>query len=258
MVQIDDRFVGSVRVLTFDALPSTNQAAFDLVQNEIETPFWVVTKEQVEGRGRRGRRWISAPGDLLTSICCDLESSINLACLPLAASLSLYEALTFCDPDLGQVLRLKWPNDLLIERKKISGILLESRRLGGLQRAVIGFGVNLAKPLDPSAIEQRSIERRATSLAEEGFSITAEMLLEALIRAQRRWFDRLFGGDHAVIRASWLAHAAGLGEQIEVRLARETKTGRFVDLAADGQLVLETKAGEIYHISAGDVFLAES
>lgn len=258
MVQLDDRYVAASRVLTFDALPSTNTAAFDLVQNDMATPFWVVTKEQLDGRGRRARRWISTPGDLLTSVCCDLNASVNLAYLPLAASLSLYEALTACDRDLCDVLRLKWPNDLLLGGQKISGILLESRKCDDIWRVVTGFGVNLARPVGLGDREARCRERPAISLAEEGFSITADTLLNALIPAQRRWFDALCGGEEALIRSAWLAHAVGLGEAIDVRLAHETKRGRFVDLAPDGQLVLESQSGEIYQISAGDVFLLES
>ena len=146
---------------------------------------------------------------------------------------------------------LKWPNDLLVEGAKLSGILLEAETLpDGRQAVVLGFGVNCVSH-PPLALYE------ATDLRSLGYQVSATSLFEALageiIRALKLWQQP---DGFSSIRRSWLKRAAHLGKQISVKAGSDTLTGMFVDLDARGHLVLKLDDGELRTIYAGDVFLS--
>jgi BirA family transcriptional regulator, biotin operon repressor / biotin---[acetyl-CoA-carboxylase] ligase len=209
----------------------------------------VWAREQTEGRGRRGRAWTSPPGNLYLSLVVRPEGPpARAAQLGFVAALALGDAVAAL---AGPALRLncKWPNDLLANGKKIAGILLESETATGerVDFVVIGIGVNLRSfPADA--------EYPATSLAAEGIAgVAPAALLEGVARRFEFWRRRWDDDGFAVVRAAWLARASGLGERVRVRLERSTLCGRFLDLDADGALVLEAAEGR-RRIAAGEVF----
>jgi BirA family biotin operon repressor/biotin-[acetyl-CoA-carboxylase] ligase len=171
-----------------------------------------------------------------------------------AAQLSFAAALAVADL-LGRFapsasIALKWPNDVLLEGGKASGILLESEGGGGrLDWLAIGIGVNLvaAPPADPEAAHPPAC------LADHAPPPSPEAALTALAAAFEGWRARHAAEGFAPLRAAWLARAARLGEPIEARLPSETLRGTFADLDADGALVLHTAAGP-RRIAAADVF----
>ncbi len=170
--------------------------------------------------------------------------------LPLLSAVALAEAV---DKAAGthQLVSLKWPNDLLVDGAKLSGILLEAETLAsGQLAAVMGFGVNCVSHPDPALY-------RATDLRSLGYQVSADRLFEALsetlasylaIWQQPDGFDR--------IRKQWLKRAAHLGQQITVKAGQDEITGKFDDLDARGHLVLKEADGQKRTIYAGDVFLS--
>ena len=150
----------------------------------------------------------------------------------------------------GIELRLKWPNDVLIGRAKVAGILLESAASdnGAGAAVIVGTGVNIvSRPSDTPY--------PATSLAEQGFAaITPRALLVDYLRALDHWLGRWREAGFAEVRAAWCARGFGLGEQIGLRLAREELFGRFVDVTPSGALLLDLDGGGRREIAAGDVF----
>lgn len=215
-------------------------------------PLWIATRRQTAGRGRRGRSWTGLDGNLFTT------GLFTLQCDPArAAELSFAAAIAVadvCDRVSHDVLRtrLKWPNDVLFDGRKIAGILLESGQApgGGLWLG-IGIGLNLkAAPAD--------VERPAISLAEAGLELDRETALEHLAEAfdriRLKWLTEGFGA----VRDLWLARAWGLGERCEARLSDETLTGVFADLGPDGAMRLDLDTGGRRYISAGDVFFPAS
>jgi BirA family biotin operon repressor/biotin-[acetyl-CoA-carboxylase] ligase len=146
-------------------------------------------------------------------------------------------------------LRCKWPNDLLANGKKISGILLETEMIAGDRPdfVVIGIGVNLAA-------SPRDVAYPATSLAAEGvIGIVPEILLVRFVEHFAGWLAHWRDEDFGPIRDAWLRQAAGIGEPTQVRLERETLVGRFIDLDGDGTLVLGMPSGN-RRIAAGEIF----
>jgi BirA family transcriptional regulator, biotin operon repressor / biotin---[acetyl-CoA-carboxylase] ligase len=238
------------RLLRYDSLASTNDEAKRLARDGAEEGTIVWAREQTVGRGRRGRPWQSPPGNLYATFLRRPRCAANVAHqLGFAAALAVADTCAALLP--AARLLCKWPNDVLVNGRKVSGILLESESDGGASLAwlVVGIGLNVvASPV--------GTEYPATSLHEEGAAgATAETALEHLASAFLAWSDRWIADGFAPIRAAWLGRAANLDEDIRVRLPRETLTGRFVDLDAEGALLLETQEGR-RRIAAGDVFPA--
>lgn len=237
----------------FDEIDSTNEEARRLGDRGDEGPVWIVAARQTAGRGRRGRAWESPSGNFmgtlyLTPHCGPREAGE----LSFVAAVAVHDAVSsLLPPPLRPALRLKWPNDLLHERAKLAGILLESSGVAGAEVAwvAIGMGVNLA-------VHPEGLEYPATSLAAMGVSgVTPDDALAALDAAFTRWLAvwREVQG-FAAIREAWLKRAEGIGGRIAVRLSSGTVEGTFEGLAPDGALQLRLDDGSLNLVSAGDVF----
>ena len=140
------------RRLALDTVESTNADAFKLAQDGDPGRVWITANRQTKGRARRGRHWVSEPGNLYaTLLLIDPAPAENLVTLPLVISLALHKALVNCLPEIADGLKIKWPNDVLLKGKKLSGILLEaSPDRHGRLAVVIGCGINCEHfPDDP-------------------------------------------------------------------------------------------------------------
>ena len=237
------------RLFAYDALGSTNDEAKRLARDGTPAGTLIWAREQTSGRGRRGRTWSSPPGNLYVSLIarpgCALAQAAQLG---FAAALGLADALDVLTGSRLD-LRCKWPNDLLADRRKIAGILLESEAgAGGAPDfVVIGTGVNLA-------VRPEDTEYPATSLSEQGFpDVAPAALLGAFVRHFDLWVGCWEADGFTPLRDAWLRRATGIGETIRVRLDRSTFTGRFVDLDADGALLLDAADGR-RRVTAGEVF----
>jgi BirA family biotin operon repressor/biotin-[acetyl-CoA-carboxylase] ligase len=207
---------------------------------------WVIADRQTAGRGRRGRAWGDGAGNLMASVMVRANGAVQQ--LSFVAALALLKALEEATGQGSETpaprFFLKWPNDVLLDGTKVSGILLE--RAGNA--LVIGFGANLAQfPGDT--------ERPATSLAAAGLPVPTPMamlarLMPAFVHYRLLWEDEGF----EAIRTRWLSRAAGLGYRVTARLGTETLEGRFEGLAADGALTLRTDDDSLRAIHAGEVF----
>lgn len=240
-----------------DEIDSTNEEAKRLAAAGAPGPVWIVANRQTAGRGRRGRAWTSPTGNLMCTLllrpgCGPAEAGE----LSFVAGLALHDAASALLPeDVVQNVKLKWPNDLLINAKKASGILLESESVGGTNVSwlAIGIGLNLMHFPDDTPYAATSL------IAESGQSLTVERAMAALAAAFDRWYAiwQKPGGFEAV-RKAWLQRARGVGEEITVRLSNETLVGVFQDLSSDGALQLKLPAGGVRAITAGDVFFGGS
>ena len=220
--------------------------------------------EQTAGRGRRGRSWVAQPGDaLLFSVGGYLPRGIEgLVGLSLAVGLAVYEALGELPVDAAR-LALKWPNDVLVDGAKVSGILIETAGGDALTTAVVvGIGINLhgaatlaARMPTPSAIPGAAPPTPPTALDAIWATPSMTDLLATLLNALERTFTRFGVGGFAPFRAAWCeadayrdcAVALYEGGNIAVQ-----GIGRGVD--AQGQLLLETAQG-LRAIASGDVSL---
>ncbi|MGH8722489.1 MAG: biotin--[acetyl-CoA-carboxylase] ligase [Burkholderiales bacterium] len=233
-----------------DRVDSTNDEARRMAEAGARPGLVVLAGEQTGGRGRHGRAWASPAGNLYASVLLRAEGPLAASAqLSFVAGLSLADALERHAPD-GALLRLKWPNDVLIGRAKVAGILLESGKANGGACAdvIVGTGVNIVSYPEGTPYP-------ATSLAEQGFAaITPRALLGTYLGTLDGWLRRWREAGFAEVRAAWCARSFGLGERIRLRLAREELFGRFVDVSASGALLLDLDGGGRREITAGDVF----
>lgn len=242
--------------LILDETDSTNAEARRMAERGETGPLWVVARRQSAGRGRRGRAWSSETGNLAATFLTVLRRPpAEAAQLTFVAALAAADLLDAYAPPA--LVAIKWPNDVMLDGRKASGILLESgpHANGGLWLAA-GIGVNLAHaPTDT--------ERPATALADHlrgdvsappSIEKAAEVLAEAFAAWMARWMSL---GFQPVLDA-WAARASGLHGPCTARLGHETLTGRAEGVEPDGALRLRLPSGELRRISAGDVFFGEA
>ena len=238
------------KLLAYESLDSTNEEAKRLAEGGAAEGCVIWAREQTAGRGRRGREWVSREGNLYCSILlrpdCHAFKAMQLSFI---ASLSMAEAVASVLPK-GTFVDCKWPNDVLVEGRKISGILLETQTvpLGGMDWLIIGAGLNINHyPED--------VEFPATSIKREGGGgVTAEMMIETFSRRFLAGWVTWKNLGFQPARKAWLKRASWLGKEITVRLERETLKGEFRNLDKDGALILLLD-GEERRITAGDVFV---
>jgi BirA family biotin operon repressor/biotin-[acetyl-CoA-carboxylase] ligase len=230
-----------------DTVDSTNAEALRRARAGERGPLWIVATQQTAGRGRRGRSWVSPPGNLhATLLLTDPAPAAAAPQLGFVAGLALHDAAVAASPALAPRLALKWPNDLLCGTRKIAGILIEGE--GSPVTVAVGIGVNCRHHPDAT-------EFPATDFVVEGTDVAPETLIDLLAAAmQVRLAQWNRGTGFAAIRAAWLARARGLGEPIRVRLAERETTGAFDTIDEAGRLVLRAVDGSLEAIAAGEVF----
>jgi BirA family biotin operon repressor/biotin-[acetyl-CoA-carboxylase] ligase len=206
---------------------------------------WLYADRQTAGRGRLGREWVSPVGNLYASNLVSLRPSDPAApTLALVAAVSVYDTLKIWAP--SESLMIKWPNDLLVDGAKISGILLE----GVGSAVVVGIGVNLmAVPAD--------LDRAATSLSTLGITPPATRpFLEALTDIFAAWLSRWRAEGISTIRTAWLDRAHPVGTALSAALDSDQRVeGLFDGLTGDCALRLRLADGSTRVIHAGDIFL---
>jgi BirA family transcriptional regulator, biotin operon repressor / biotin---[acetyl-CoA-carboxylase] ligase len=250
-MKLDPRATAAgVRLVAYDVLGSTNTEALQLAQQGERGALWVVARRQTAGRGRRGRAWISEPGNLHASLLLTAAAPAeHWPQLSFVSALAVHDAIVEVAAALKPRLAIKWPNDLLLDGAKLAGILIEGADAGEEGAVAIGIGVNCASHPD-------NTDYPATDLAASGVAVPVEALLGALsAKMLGRVAQWNRGEGFSTIRADWLARAVGVGADVRVRLADKELTGRFEALDDAGSLVLRLPGGEATTIATGDVFL---
>lgn len=212
--------------------------------------LWITAGRQTAGRGRRGRAWTSEPGNLYASLLLiDPAPPERISSLPLAVAVAVHAALKAVLPPGSEPLEVKWPNDILIGRRKTCGILLEGEGLPDGRRAVvIGIGINIRHMPDNAPYG-------VTRLVDHGSGISADELFAHLYKEMadvlEAWDE---GRGTAEISRRWRQIACGIGEKITVNLSDRSLVGTFAGIDDRGFLMLDTGAGGVLPIAAGDVF----
>ncbi len=239
--------LAGVRTITYETLGSTNAEALALARAGERGPLWITAKTQSAGRGRRGSAWESPPGNLYaTFLLTEPSAPPDAPQLSFVAALALHDAVSFAAPQLGPLLKVKWPNDLLLGVKKLAGILIEGESKP-VFAAAIGIGVNCVSHPPDTAYP-------ATDLAAASAHVMPEQLFASLAAAMQQRLGQWQGGQgFASIRADWLKRAAGIGESIRVRLPERELSGRFRGLDEAGRLLVEGPDG-VASVTAGEVF----
>ena len=217
---------------------------------EDRTLIWA--QQQIGGRGRRGRPWISPPGNVYSSLLLrpgTLAPSHGTE-LSFLTAVAVAETAVELVPASCRV-ACKWPNDVLIDGAKCAGILLESQSGpdGLIGWVVIGVGINVMSA--PEAVEYP-----VTSLAAAGARADVATVLATYIGCLAAWLARWEAEGFAPLREAWLDRAAGLGRPVRVRLDDREIEGVFESLDDAGALIVVKADGSRERVLAGDVFPA--
>lgn len=239
------------RLYTFDVVTSTMDEAHRLAAQGEPEKTLVIAERQAKGHGRRGRAWVSGPGNLHLSLifrprgtlaCCTAFSF--MLCLAMGHSLR-----KILPPSLPVL--YKWPNDLVVRGAKIGGVLLEAETgvtPGLVEWLIGGVGLNVVNsPKDTPFL--------ATSLKELGVMVQAKDLLRPFCFELQALLTLWHAEGFSALRALWLKHAYGLETPLMVQGVNQTIKGFFSDLDADGSLILKTASGEKKKILTGDIML---
>ncbi|MEO5807178.1 biotin--[acetyl-CoA-carboxylase] ligase [Devosia sp.] len=249
------------RLRSFEAIGSTNTEALAAAAAGDPGGIWFVTPQQTAGRGRRGRVWVSPPGNLAATLLIvpDADPS-SVATVGFVAGVALNLALSSILPE-GTVrvgidgadgkparIALKWPNDVLADGAKLAGIGLEAQKLDDGRHAIaVGIGVNVVAA--PTGLPYP-----ATSLAELGTPRSAQQVFEALSDAWVEMFGIWADGRGiADVLTHWRRSAAGIGAPVAVNQNGEIVRGIFETIDDAGRLIVRADNDQRIAITAGDV-----
>jgi len=234
-----------------DETESTNSEALKLAKFT-DKPTFVVAKKQTNGRGRVDRSWLDPSGNFSGSILIKIDEDLQrLALRSFVAALAVFDAI---DQKISKKheLVIKWPNDLLLNGKKICGILLETRNFGTVSALVIGIGVNLLSSpnLDKN---QNIIIKPGSILGETGVKLDPIYFSELIADQYALRENQFRTMGFSKIRETWMDRATKLGKRITARTPNSEYHGIFDSIDEKGQLILITN-GEKKKIAAAEIF----
>lgn len=240
------------RLLHQNVVDSTNAEAMRRATQGEDAGLWIVADRQTQGRGRSGRSWSSPAGNLYASLLLELSCATSTAQqLSLVAGVAAIDAINgvLSAPIAQGRLRLKWPNDILLDAAKLGGILIESTTIDARRIGVVGIGVNIgATP--------PGLGRAATHLGVLCPPPDRDGVLRALMEAMQHWLAVWREGvGFEAVRSAWLARAGAPGEPISVNTGTGPISGAFLGLDAGGALLLRDAGGGDLRFTFGDVSL---
>ncbi len=265
---LETRYFGRGDRLSYlPTVESTNTLAMQLARERPDEGLVVLTDSQTAGKGRQGRRWVDVPGcNVLMSIT--LRPSFPPHLLVMLASLAVVDAIAgVCKIQAA----IKWPNDVLIEERKVAGILIEtSHDAQGQMIAVIGIGINVNGRIEEVTrylAEQASLVTRATTLETAcGHPVNREFLIASMLRSLEEAYLSLQQESTGVLSTTanqalpsrllwekWRDRLATLGRALTVRQGNSTISGVAEDVSGNGELLLRDHSGELISITWGSI-----
>lgn len=232
-----------------ETCPSTNTWACDRL-NTLQHGDVIYTQNQTAGRGQHGRVWYSDSGVLTASFILTQIPAVQLSGFSLAAGLATIYAIEELLPNLQGILRLKWPNDVLIDGRKLAGILCESRVSGSTSKVVVGIGLNRCANFD-----QTGLDAIAINLNQISATVPDELLI--LERLRHHLLETAFCGNTgiaAVLPA--LRSRDALRDRHITLVGAQTVSGQAIGLDERGCLLLRLPDGELRAFTSGHVVLS--
>lgn len=235
------------KILFYRELPSTQDEARNLLK-EAPSGLVIWADRQTAGRGRLARKWYSPRGTgLYFSLILKEPLARPLPLYGLATAIGVAEAL---EREMGVPFHLKWPNDVLLNGRKISGILLEAQ-IPGL---IIGVGINVGLKREQMPPE---IQEKATSLLEEtGLCPSRARLLRAILTRLEKVYEELSSQGFEALKPRWQERDVAFLARVVLRRGEEVITGLAMGPAYDGSLILKTPTGNL-RVSSGEILLWE-
>ena len=227
-----------MRIVRLAEVGSTNTVAREYYDDGERDALWVIAERQIAGRGRLDRDWTSETGNLYATALLPRPKG-PIGAMAFIAAVAVADTLAdFIDDDL---IALKWPNDALMDGRKVAGILCETVE----DHVICGIGINIAHHPDTTRWP-------ATHLAEHMPGVRANAVFERLHNRMGEVVSQNERQGWDVIRGRWMSFAFGLGREVSVDLGDKRLAGRFRGVGANGEFLLSTPSGTV-PIVAGDV-----
>ena len=248
-VKLQTRIIGHPLVY-FRELASTNQMAKLLAEHGLREGTVIIAEKQIKGRGRLNREWVSPPKGLWFSVI--LRPRVQARHLPkltLLASVAVAKTLRRL---YGLKAEIKWPNDVLVNGRKVCGVLTEAETKGeSAEFAVVGIGVNAN--FDLLALP-KSLESSSTTLRHElKREVRREALLSSLLEEMESLYELFSAERFDQLLNEWRSLAGMLGASVEIKVDEENVQGQAVDIDQDGALILRLKDGVTRTVAFGDL-----
>lgn len=238
-------------IRVFEETTSTNDVAEKLARDGVKEGVVVFAESQTKGRGRLGRKWISPPrkGLWFSVLLRPPLRPLAVTQMTIAAATALARAIR---AQAGLAPEIKWPNDILLQGKKVAGILTElSAELDRVKYIIIGIGVDVNLNTGEFPADLRKL---ATSLKiEAGRKLDRAELAVQILRELDCDYDRICSGQFETVANEWEKHCTTIGRQVTIRMGERKIQGRAESLDTDGALLLRTQHGRLERIIGGDV-----
>ena len=240
-------------ILHYAEVASTNTIAMDLAQKGAVDGTVVIAETQTGGKGRLGRAWISPRGNLYVSVV--LRPAVPVSKAPLITLMGAVAVASGVRRQCGLPAGIKWPNDILLSGKKVSGLLTEmSAEPDRIRYIVLGIGVNVN--MDGRTL-QPDVRRMSTTLAAAmGRPVDRTALLRTLLAELDLWYHR-FLYDDADVLAAWKELNVTLGHRVGVSGGGVKLEGLAHGVDAEGRLILKLDDGTLRQVAAGDVTIVK-
>jgi len=239
------------QIISYTKIGSTNDVAYGLAEKGMKEGLVILAEEQEAGKGRQGRRWAS-PAKSGIYMSCILRPEISPAEIPKITLLAAVSVATAIRNMLGAVAEIKWPNDILVNHKKVCGILTEMKaEQDRVAFIVVGIGVNVNTSM-------KYLPRGATSLREETArdkTISRIDLVRGILQTFEAQYDILKKEGFEKIIEEWKHLTAMLGAHIKVVMAHRQIEGTAHDIDPDGSLIVRLDTGVLEKVSSGDVVM---
>ena len=250
------------RLIYKPKIDSTNTQAMQLAHQGSEEGVVVLTESQMAGRGRQGRRWVDVHG-LNALVSTVLRPLFPPYLLVMIAALAVVDAISdVC----GLTATIKWPNDILIEDRKVAGILIEtSHDHSGHMIAVVGIGVNVNGQIEQTAQVDPELPAKAITLETAcGHTVSREAFIARLLYQLEAYYLALqqemqdpvaaaYGTTSRLIREQWRRQLSTLGRLVEVHQGTKLISGFAADVNDTGELLLHSHSGTHISVTWGDI-----
>ncbi len=249
-----DTWPSGIGCLEYSVLDSTNAEGKRIAfKNRGET--WILAHRQIDGRGSRGRKWLTGDGYFTASFlsypCGTLK---QLTHRTFTTSLALFDSLVYSGVP-PKCLTLKWPNDVLLENKKVSGILLETSPdpISKKRALIIGIGINLFSYPELSKGQEQSHQPTCLKAVLYDNTPSALTLLTYLANSLQYWENKYKSNGFLYVKDAWLALTYSLGSKVEIHIRGKKRKGYFQGIDDSGSFILR-ESDSISELSIGDVF----
>ncbi|NTU42861.1 MAG: biotin--[acetyl-CoA-carboxylase] ligase, partial [Nitrospirales bacterium] len=238
-------------VLLISSTGSTNSLARDLVSRGHPEGTVIIADYQTEGRGRHGRKWIAPQGKNI-SMSIILTPPLTFRDTPLLTLMAAVACTSAIREKFSLPVSIKWPNDIMLEGKKLGGILTELRAEGErIIHAIMGIGINVNLSADEIPDEIR--ETATSFLIGAGREVSRTEVAASILNEIGRWYEILMSQGGKPVREEWLRLSSTIGKEVKVTMPSETITGKAVGIDETGMLILRLPHGGIRVINSGDL-----